>query len=83
MIIIGVCVHVIDLQRVNMRLHRQKRSVRTVAERPRERQLSEQPTVLDFPSDGQNSLLLLVVGHAVVKRHRKRLAILLALTHTP
>lgn len=65
-----------------MRLYRQERAVRTVPERPRQRQLPEQPTVLDLPATGEDSFFLLVVGHAMIKRHRKRLSLLLALTHT-
>ena len=63
-----------------MRLYRQERAVRTVPERPRQRQLPEQPAVLDLPAIGEDSLLLLVVGHAVVERHRERLPLLLSLT---
>ena len=63
-----------------MRLYRQERAVRTVSERPRQRQLPEQPAVLDLPAIGEDSLLLLVVGHAVVERHRERPPLLLSLT---
>lgn len=68
-------VHFVDFQGVNRGLDGQEGPVRTVSEGARQRELSEEPLVLDLPSNCQNALFLLVVRHAVIHSNRKGLAV--------